>query len=146
MSLAGKLISAAVAVGAAAAVGYGLKKLENKVQSTLQNPESNAPEKEVIGTANPHIRLKKSGANDWSYVVRNKGIIKESENSQTGDVRQFHFVPLKDGVTELEFDYKPKGADVSQRTITYNIEVKGGKIIRCDAAGDLEMIQKEKNE
>lgn len=145
MSIAGKLISAAVAAGAAVAVGYGLKKLESKVQSTLQNECADAPEKEVIGTANPHIRLKKSGNNDWTYVVRNKGIIKESENSHTNDVRQFHFVPLKDGVTELEFDYKPKGQETSTHTITYNIEVKDGKIIRCDAAGDLEMIEKENN-
>ena len=145
MSLAGKLLSAALAAGTVVAVGYGLKKLEDKVQSTLQNNEENEPEKEVIGTANPHIRLKKSGTNDWTYTVRNKGIIKESESSHTEDVRHFHFVPLKDGVTELEFDYKPKGEDVSKHTITYNIEVKDGKIIRCDAAGDLEMLEKEKN-
>ncbi|GEM_PF-3085985 len=142
MSIAGKLISAAVAAGAAVAVGYGLKKLEDKVQSTLQNNEANEPEKEIIGTANPHIRLKKSEGNDWSYTVRDKGVVKEDVNTRTDTARHFHFVPLKDGVTELEFDYKPKGKDNSLHTITYNIEVKNGKIIRCDAAGDLQMLEK----
>ena len=146
MSITSRLVSAAFAAGAALAVGYGIKKLGEKVDrqahQTQHQPEN---EPEIIGTADSKITLKVGNDKDWSYVMRDKGVVKESENKHNEEVRQFQFVPLKDGVTELEFDYRPKGSDESLQTITYNIEVRNGRIIRCDAAGDLEMIAKEKN-
>lgn len=144
MSLTGKLISAAVTAGTALAVGYGLKKLGEKVESELNPPEINeSDESEILGTAKSKISLFVGDGNDWSYTMKNKGIVKESENKLDSTVHKFDFVPLKDGVTELEFDYKPKGSDKPNQTITYNIEVKNGKIIRCNAAGDLQMIDNE---
>ena len=141
MSMKGRLLSAALTAGAALAVGYGMKKLDEKVQEQTAVPQDDDAQAEILGTANSKIRLKMGDKNDWSYTMRSKGIVKEKENTAAGKEQHFDFVPLKDGVTQLEFDYKPQQA-AGAKTITYNIEVKGGKIIRCDAAGDLEMIAK----
>ena len=136
----GRLLSAALTAGAALAIGYGMKKLGEKVQEPLAAPQDDA-QADILGTADSKIRLKMGDKSDWSYTMRSKGIVKEKENTVAGKEQHFDFVPLKDGVTQLEFDYKPQQA-AGAKTITYNIEVKGGKIIRCDAAGDLEMIAK----
>ncbi|MBR0414574.1 MAG: hypothetical protein IJI67_05860 [Clostridia bacterium] len=141
MSMKGRLLSAALTAGAALAVGYGMKKLGEKVQEQTAVPQDDDAQAEILGTANSKIRLKMGDKNDWSYTMRSKGVVKEKENTAAGKEHHFDFVPLKDGVTQLEFDYKPQGTG-SAKTITYNIEVKGGQIIRCDAAGDLEMIAK----
>lgn len=140
MSMKGRLLSAALTAGAALAIGYGMKKLGEKVQEPLAAPQDDA-QADILGTADSKIRLKMGDKSDWSYTMRSKGIVKEKENTVAGKEQHFDFVPLKDGVTQLEFDYKPQQA-AGAKTITYNIEVKGGKIIRCDAAGDLEMIAK----
>ena len=145
MSLVSKLVSAAVGVGAAVAVGYGLKKLGDKAEQQLKdtlNPEPEDDTTPILGTADSKIRLKCSDGNNWTYTMQDKGIVKQSEKYKGKAVENFDFIPLKDGVTRLEFDYLAKGSDKPQRTITYNMEVKNGKIIRCDAAGDLEMIEK----
>lgn len=142
MSIASKLLSAALTAGTVLAVGYGLKKLSDKVPPMQPQPEETTDDAHLFGTANSKINLKVGDENEWSYTMRKKGIVKESENQSDNTVHQFNFIPLKDGVTELEFDYKPKGSKSAKKTITYNIEVKNGKMIRCDAAGDLEMIQK----
>ena len=143
MSLVSKLIGAALTVGTAAAVGYGMKKLGEKAEEMLNPPDAEEENtREILGTANSKITLKEDKSGEWSYTIKNKGIVKERVNDSGENVRKFDFAALKDGVTELEFDYKAKGSDTPQRTITYNIEVKNGKIIRCDAAGDLEMIEK----
>ena len=140
MSMKGRLLSAALTAGAALAIGYGMKKLGEKAQEPLAAPQDDA-QTDILGTADSKIRLKMGDKSDWSYTMRSKGVVKEKENTVAGKERHFDFVPLKDGVTQLEFDYKPQQA-TGAKTITYNIEVKGGKIIRCDAAGDLEMIAK----
>ncbi|MBE6819185.1 MAG: hypothetical protein E7517_08540 [Ruminococcaceae bacterium] len=140
MSMKGRLLSAALTAGAALAIGYGMKKLGEKAQEPLAAPQDDA-QADILGTADSKIRLKMGDKSDWSYTMRSKGIVKEKENTVAGKEQHFDFVPLKDGVTQLEFDYKPQQA-AGAKTITYNIEVKGGKIIRCDAAGDLEMIAK----
>ncbi|MBR2589995.1 MAG: hypothetical protein IKE65_03650 [Clostridia bacterium] len=147
MSLTSKLLSAAVTIGAAAALNYGLKKVAEKAEQTQQGQEA-APdsEKEIIGTAQSKISLKRDENSVWSYTMTKKGVVKPHENTEQTGMQNFHFIPLKDGVTELEFDYKPKGAAHAAQTITYNIEVRNGKVIRCDAAGDLEMIDKAQKE
>ena len=137
MSIAGKLISAALTIGTAAAVGYGLKKLEEKVKEDILPPQE-GEEREILGTADSKIALLSQGGT-WRYSFTKKGIVKEKELQSAADKLVYDFVPLKDGVTELEFDYCPQGKEKSTKTITYSIEVKDGKIIRCDAAGDLEM-------
>ena len=139
--LAGKLFSAAIAAGTAVAVGYGLKKLEEKIQP--QSRDDAPEEKEIIGTADSKITLKRGAGSEWSYTMTQKGVVKESDSTRDAAAQKFNFIPLKDGVTELEFDYKPQGKGASTQTITYNIEVKNGKIVRCDAAGDLQMVQKK---
>lgn len=141
MSIASKLLSVALTAGAAVAVGYGLKKLEEKVETKVTPPAED--EREIIGEADSKINLKLEGNHDWSYTLKDKGIVKESENRTENSVHHFQFVPLKDGVTELELDYRAKGSEQSRQTITYNIEVKNGKIIRFDAAGDLGMLVKD---
>ena len=141
MSLAGKLISAALTIGTAAAVGYGLKKLEEKVKEELTPPEEKA-EREIIGTADSKIRLHKQSGDEWKYSLSQKGVVRAREVAGNADAPAFDFVPLGDGVCEIEFDYYPQGAQKSAKTVTYTIEVKDGNIIRCDAAGDLEMLVK----
>ncbi|MBQ6381639.1 MAG: hypothetical protein IJJ41_08605 [Clostridia bacterium] len=142
MSITGRLLSAALTAGATLAVGYGIKKLSEKLENPMAVPEQE-PEREIIGTADAKISLKIGDSSDWSYTMKQKGVVKESENKKESGVHRFDFVPLKDGVTELEFDYKPRSAAAAQQTITYNIEVKNGNIIRCDAAGDLQMLHKQ---
>lgn len=141
MSLASKLVSAALTVGTAAAVGYGLKKLGDKVEKELLGTPETQENDEIIGTADSKIKLK-CEQGKWHYAMREKGIVKERKTQSGGKSELFDFAALKDGVTELEFDFQPENAAGEAKTITYNIEVKNGKIIRCDAAGDLEMIEK----
>ena len=141
MGIAGKLISAAVTIGTAAAVGYGLKKLGNKLEQAHE-PEPEQAEPEIIGTADSSIALSNTGGGKWSYQVGTKGVVKGKEDLSVDQQQRFDFVPLRDGVTEIEFDYIPNQSAGSTRTITYRIEVKNGKIVRCDAAGDLEMLAK----
>lgn len=141
MSILSKLVSTAVAAGTAVAVGYGLKKLNDKIEQNLPVNEPDEPEKEIIGEADTKISLVSNEDGDWSYKMSEKGVVKESDNKKENSSRQFDFVPVKDGITELEFDYAPEDG-VPKKTITYSIEVRNGKVIKCDAAGDLEMLKK----
>lgn len=141
MSILSRLVSTAVAAGTAVAVGYGLKKLNDKIEQNLPFNEPQEPEKEVIGVADTKISLVSGGDGEWSYKMSEKGVVKESENTKQSASRHFDFVPVKDGITELEFDYAPQDG-APKKTITYSIEVKDGKVIKCDAAGDLEMLKK----
>lgn len=142
MSILGKLVSTAITIGTAAAVGYGIKKLGEKIESQEQQPETVSDENEIIGEVNPKLTLNMDSDNEWSYKMSNKGIVKGSSSENGADSKSFDFVPLKDGVTEIDFSYRPKGSNNTSKSITYNIKVKNGKIVRCDAAGDLEMIKK----
>lgn len=143
MSLLGKLVSSAITIGTAAAVGYGIKKLGEKLEAEQSAPET-VNDDEILGEAvKTKLTLLKDAGNEWSYKMSNKGIVKENVSESSAQAKSFDFVPLKDGVTEIDFDYKPKGSDTASKSITYNIEVKNGKIVRCDAAGDLEMLNKE---
>ena len=143
MSLLGKLVSSAITIGTAAAVGYGIKKLGEKIEAEQSAPVSD--DDKISGEAvKSKLTLHKDSENEWTYKVSKKGIVKEKSGEELSDLKSFEFVPLKDGVTEIDFAYKPKGSDNTSKSITYNIEVKNGKIVRCDAAGDLEMMKKEK--
>lgn len=142
MSILGKLVSSAITIGTAAAVGYGIKKLGEKIEAEKQ-PEPVNDDNEIIGEVNPKLTLNMDSENEWSYKMSNKGIVKGSSSENGTNSKSFDFVPLKDGVTEIDFAYKPKGSDTASKSITYNIKVKNGKIVRCDAAGDLEMINKK---
>ena len=143
MGLLGKLVSSAITIGTAAAVGYGIKKLGEKLEAE-QSPPETVNDDEILGEAvKTKLTLLKDAGNEWSYKMSNKGIVKENGSEDKGDLKSFDFMPLKDGVTEIDFAYKQKGSDNAGKFITYNIEVKNGKIVRCDAAGDLEMLKKD---
>lgn len=142
MSLLGKLVSSAITIGTAAAVGYGIKKLGEKIEQG-EKPKPEIDDNEIIGDVNPKLTLNMDSDSEWEYKMSNRGIVKETSSENFATSKSFDFVPLKDGVTEIDFSYKPKGSDMASKSITYNIEVKNGKIVRCDAAGDLEMINKD---
>ena len=142
MSILGKIVSSAITIGTAAAVGYGIKKLGEKIEAE-QQPQPVNDDNEIIGEVNPKLTLNMDSENEWSYKMSNKGIVKENPSESTANSKSFDFVPLKDGVTEIDFAYKPKGSDSASKSITYNIQVKNGKIVRCDASGDLEINKKK---
>lgn len=150
MSLAAKLISAAIAAGATLALGaYAKKKSEEKLApAPIENDE-------ISGETDAKILLSGSPSDGflWQYKMSEDGIVKEISNNfvrlntveKAEGFYNYEFYPLKDGVTELEFDYvRAWDKSEAKQVITYTVTVKGKKIVRCDAAGDLDMIYKAK--
>lgn len=149
MSILGRIVSAAVVAGATLAVGACAKKISEKVSGV---GESKNPETEFIGEADSEVSLltNPSAGFSWKYKMSKSGVVKEIKNETEAlapldgskAVQRFDFAPVSDGICELEFDYI-KANEAPFKTITYTFEVKDKKIVRCNAAGDLECAYKE---